>query len=579
MSCFFKAFRPGLAFNVIQFLDQQQSNWHSETTQFFIEGEIHMKRFSIFLGISVLFLASLACSLTAQTDAGSTPVPPQAEVVAPTLETVPEVVVETPKELVTDVEGVRRATIQIEAQGSFVDPQMGAVYNAAGRGSGFIIDPSGIAVTNNHVVTGAGLLRVWIAGESQPRNARVLGVSECWDLAVIDIDGDGYPYMEFYQGDINPGLEVYAAGFPLGDPEYTLTKGIVSKANANGESFWASVDGVIEHDARIRGGNSGGPLVNAAGRVIGVNYAGNDQFDQNFAIRSHDAINVIERMRAGQDYESIGINGQAVTSDDGSLSGIWIASIKSGSPADKSGLQGGDIITRMEGLILATDGTMADYCDILRSRSPQDTLSIEVLRFASQEYLSGQLNGRALETSFSFATELSDQVAGTSGDYSEYITVMDDYGAIQVSIPAVWYEIDGSPWLSDGDVIGASISAAANLDNFYNTYDEPGVFFGVSDDIATLAGYIQLLDAYRESFSADCRYEGRSKYEDSAFEGSYDVYSRCSGSDNTLVVMSARPQVYKTSMLISVFVNIKSDADVAALDEILRTFDIVGILP
>jgi serine protease Do len=319
--------------------------------------------------------------------------------------------------------------------------------------------------------------------------------------------------------------------------------------------------------------------VNAAGRVIGVNYAGNDQFDQNFAIRSHDAISVIERMRAGQDYESIGINGQAVTSDDGSLSGIWIASIKSGSPADKSGLQGGDIITRMEGLILATDGTMADYCDILRSRSPQDTLSIEVLRFASQEYLSGQLNGRALETSFSFATELSDQVAGTSGDYSEYITVMDDYGAIQVSIPAVWYEIDGSPWLSDGDVIGASISAAANLDNFYNTYDEPGVFFGVSDDIATLAGYIQLLDAYRESFSADCRYEGRSKYEDSAFEGSYDVYSRCSGSDNTLVVMSARPQVYKTSMLISVFVNIKSDADVAALDEILRTFDIVGILP
>jgi serine protease Do len=538
-----------------------------------------MKRFSIFLGISILFLASLACSLTAQTDAGSTPVPPQAEVVAPTPETAPETIVETPKELVTDVEGVRRATIQIEAQGSFVDPQMGAVYNAAGRGSGFIIDPSGIAVTNNHVVTGAGLLRVWIAGESQPRNARVLGVSECWDLAVIDIDGDGYPYMEFYQGDINPGLEVYAAGFPLGDPEYTLTKGIVSKANANGESFWASVDGVIEHDARIRGGNSGGPLVNAAGQVIGVNYAGNDQFDQNFAIRSHDAITVIERMRAGQDYESIGINGQAVTSDDSSLSGIWIASIKSGSPADKSGLQGGDIITRMEGLILATDGTMADYCDILRSRSPQDTLSIEVLRFASQEYLSGQLNGRALETSFSFASELSDQVTGTSGDYSEYITVMDDYGAIQVSIPAVWYEIDGSPWLSDGDVIGASISAAANLDNFYNTYDEPGVFFGVSDDIATLAGYIQLLDAYRESFSADCRYEGRSKYEDSAFEGSYDVYSRCSGSDNTLVVMSARPQVYKTSMLISVFVNIKSDADVAALDEILRTFDIVGILP
>jgi len=535
-----------------------------------------MKRFSIFLGASVLLLASLACSLTAQTDTSATPTPAQEEVAATPS---PEPVVESPSGLVKDLEGVKAATVQIEAQGSFVDPQMGAIYNAAGRGSGFIIDPSGIAVTNNHVVTGAGLLRVWIAGESQPRNARVLGVSECWDLAVIDIDGDGFPYMEWYQGDINPGLEVYAAGFPLGDPEYTLTKGIVSKARAGGESFWASVDGVIEHDARIRGGNSGGPLVNPSGQVVGVNYAGNDRFDQNFAIRSHDAIPVIERMRSGQDFESIGINGQAVISEDGTLSGIWVASVKSGSPADKAGLQGGDIITRMEGLVLATDGTMADYCDILRSRSPQDTMSIDVLRFSSQEYLAGQLNGRALETSFSFASELGDQVAGTGGSYSEYMLVQDDYGAIQVSIPSAWYEVDGSAWVSNGEIIGASISAAADLDNFYNTYDEPGVFFGVSDEIATLAGYIQLLDAYRESFTQDCRLEGRFKYEDSAFEGSYDVYTRCLGSSNTLVVMSARPIVYKTSMLVSVIVNIMTDADSAAFDEILRTFDVIGTLP
>ncbi|HSV85453.1 MAG TPA: S1C family serine protease, partial [Levilinea sp.] len=481
---------------------------------------------------------------------------------------------------VKDLEGVQRATVQIEAQGSFVDPQMGEVYNAAGRGSGFIIDPSGIAVTNNHVVTGAGLLRVWIAGEPQPHNARVLGVSECWDLAVIDIEGDGFAYLDWYQGDINPGLEVYAAGFPLGDPEYTLTKGIVSKASAGGESFWASVDGVIEHDARIRGGNSGGPLINPSGQVVGVNYAGNDQFDQNYAIRSHDAIPVIERMRSGQDFESIGINGQAVMSEDQTLSGIWVASIKSGSPADEAGIQGGDIITRMEGLVLATDGTMSDYCDILRSRSPQDTISVEVLRFASQEFLSGQLNGRVLETSFSFASELEDQVADTGGgSYSEYVIVQDDYGAIQVSIPTAWYEVDGSAWESDGDIIGASISASANLENFYNRHDEPGIFFGVSDEIASLAGYIELLDVYRESFSQDCSFEGRYEYEDSAFEGSYDIYTRCSGSDNTLVVMAARPIVYKTSMLVSVFVNIMTDADSAAFDKILRTFDVIGVLP
>jgi serine protease Do len=218
-----------------------------------------MKRHSILLGVSVLLLASLACSLTAQTDAGPTPAPAQEEqaAVAPTSEP-------SQKHPQSGERPGRRAPRygSDRSAGQFCRPRMGEIYNAAGRGSGFIIDPSGIAVTNNHVVTGAGLLRVWIDGESSPRNARVLGVSECWDLAVIDIEGDGYPYMEFHQSEVNVGLEVYAAGFPLGDPEYTLTKGIVSKARAGGESFWASVDSVIEHDARIRGGNSGGPLVN-----------------------------------------------------------------------------------------------------------------------------------------------------------------------------------------------------------------------------------------------------------------------------------------------------------------------------
>ena len=69
---------------------------------------------------------------------------------------------------VTSLEDVQSAAIQIEAEGTFQDPEVGTVFNAAGRGSGFIIDPSGIAVTNNHVVTGAALLRVWVGGEDEP---------------------------------------------------------------------------------------------------------------------------------------------------------------------------------------------------------------------------------------------------------------------------------------------------------------------------------------------------------------------------------------------------------------------------
>jgi len=541
-----------------------------------------MKRFLIPSVLLILALITTACTPSATIETSTHPPEPSS---TPSLEpsNTPSPEPTKPLGLVDTLEGVQQATIQIVAEGTFIDPQLGTLYNSAGRGSGFFIDPSGIAVTNNHVVTGAALLQIWVAGEEKPRNARILGVSECWDLAVIDVEGEGYSYLDWYSGEIKPGMDVYTAGFPLGDPEYTLTRGIISKANANGETSWASVDAVIEHDARIRGGNSGGPLVTNDGKVVGINFAMIESTDQNFAILGSRAQPVIESLRGGEDVESIGINGQAVVTEDGSLSGIWVSSVKSGSPADKTGIQGGDILTSMEGLLLATDGTMADYCDILRTRNPDDTIAVEVLRYASEEYLEGQLNGRELETSFSFAEELGGEVEGEEGEtvakYDEYVLVQDDYGAIQVSVPAAWSEIDGSAWVDSGDIIGASITAAASLDNFNAYYSEPGVFFGATDDIAELGGYIQLLDVYRDwAREDDCTFEYREDYEDPAFEGAFDVFSNCLDSEGVLVILSAKPHS-STSLLVLVMVQIMSDADLDALDEILNTFDVIGPLP
>ena len=541
-----------------------------------------MKRILIPSVLLILALITTACTPSATMETSTLPSEPS---ITPSLEpsNTPSPEPTKPLGLVDSLDGVQDATIQIVAEGTFVDSQLGTLYNSAGSGSGFFIDPSGIAVTNNHVVTGAALLQVWVAGEEKPRNARILGVSECWDLAVIDVEGEGYSYLDWYTGEIKPGMDVYTAGFPLGDPEYTLTKGIISKANANGETSWASLDAVIEHDARIRGGNSGGPLVTSDGKVVGINFAGIESTDQNFAILGSRAQPVIERLSEGQDVESIGINGQAVITEDGSLSGIWVSSVKSGSPADKTGIQAGDILTSMEGLLLATDGTMADYCDILRTHNPDDTIAIEVLRYASEEYLEGQLNGRELETSFSFAEELGGEVEGEEGEtvakYDEYVLVQDDYGAIQVSVPADWSEIDGSAWVDSGDIIGASITAAASLDNFNAYYSEPGVFFGATDDIAELGGYIQLLDVYRDwAREDDCTFEYREDYEDPAFEGAFDVFSNCLDSEGVLVILSAKPHS-STSPLVLVMVQIMSDADLDALDEILNTFDVIGPLP
>lgn len=475
-----------------------------------------------------------------------------------------------PSLAVTSLQDVKSATIQIESQGTFADPEVGMRYNVAGSGSGFIIDESGLAVTNNHVVTGAALIRVYVGGETQPRNARILGVSECADLALIDIEGDGYPFLQWYDGNANVGLDVYAAGFPLGDPEFTLTRGIVSKARADGKSDWASVAAVIEHDATINPGNSGGPLVTSDGKVVAVNYAGSRATGQYFAIAQPQALPVIDELRQGKDVLSIGVNGSAINDGDG-LSGIWVSSVKSGSAASRAGVKGGDIITRLEGLVLATDGTLGDYCDILRTRGPEDVLAIEVLRFATEEVLEGELNGRVLEQSFSFAQQLADTTTaagpdGTASTYTRYITISDDSGLLTLEVPADWRDVDGSPWESDGTVIGVSVTAAPDIAKFNGGWDTPGVYFAATDQIAVSTE--ELLDLF--DFSESCSFDGRSPYEDPLYTGFFDLWSDCDGSGTLVVAVGVEPA--DQSFLAIVLVQVVSDADLEALDRIIDSF-------
>jgi len=384
----------------------------------------------LWMGVFIL-IVSLACNIGSGTPTEApAPVVTQAQVVteapateAPATEAPEEpVVTEAPTSgAISVLQDVKKAIIQVESQGTFIDPEFGLVLNGAGRGSGFIIDPSGIAVTNNHVVTGAALLKVWVGGESEPHNAKVLGVSECSDLAVIDIDGDGYDYLEWYDGAIDVGTDMYIAGFPLGDPEYTLTKGVISKSKADGETSWASVDSVVEYDATSNPGNSGGPAVTADGKVLAVHYAGSASTRQAFGISRDIAKDVIDELSTGKNVDTIGVNGQAVGTEDGSITGVWVSSVQSGSAADKAGVQAGDILIMMENLVLATDGTMSQYCDILRSHQPGDTLSIQVLRWASGEWLEGQLNGRELEVTGTLDSGTSGD-AGTTGDTPEGVT-------------------------------------------------------------------------------------------------------------------------------------------------------------
>lgn len=471
-----------------------------------------------------------------------------------------------------DIAEIEASVVKIAAEGSFVDPEVGEMRNSAGVGSGVIISEDGLVVTNHHVVTGAALLRVTVPGLDRPVNARILGVSECSDLAVIDLDGEGYTPLQFRDDPVRPGTEVYAAGYPASDAstidevDYTLTNGIISSVTANGETSWASVEEVIEHDARIRGGNSGGPLVDETGQIVGINYAGIDVSDQNYAIAVADARPIIDQLVAGDDVDTIGINGQAVYDSASGISGVWVANVESGSPADLAGLEPGDIVTRLEGLDLAMDGTLSDYCDIIRTKGSDATMAIEVLRFATEEVYEGQLNGMPLELSYSFAQELEDVAEddpGATGGYAEYVYVSDDTGAISVELPAEWVDVDGA----ENPEFGPSLYASTDLTTFLESWDAPGVIIevtngrGASDIDATLD---------EMSFADGCTYEGRSPYSDPLYSGSVDTWTDCGGTGTVAIVVAVSPA--DGASLIRVFIQAVSERDLEAADHIFNTF-------
>jgi serine protease Do len=477
------------------------------------------------------------------------------------------------------LDAVSAATIRITSTGTFESPEAGQQLNQAGSGSGFIIDPSGIAITNNHVVTGAATLEVHVPGEDRPRNARVLGASECSDLAVIDIEGDGFPVLWFATEEATAGLDVLAAGYPLGAPEFTVTRGIVSKASTSGETTWASVDGVLEHDATINPGNSGGPLVTERGRVIGVNYAGDSATNQYLAITAAGAQDLIAKLRAGTDVDSIGVNGQAMVVE-GSFSGIWVASVKSGSPADEAGIQAGDVITKLENLVLATDGTMREYCDVIRSHDAGGVLAVEVLRSGTGEVLEGQLGGRPLAPTTSFVQEVASEApagqaaAASAASYGQYTQITDDTAAIRVDVPAEWSEVDGAPYTGPDGIRRVDVRAAPNLAAFRGAWDTPGMIFTASSELARSSNEIALLDEVQPALMQHCTYEGRQPYQDPVYTGSYDVYGNCGGVGAKYIVIGAVPPAREFVMRVQVQVN--GERDLEALDRIINTFQVIG---
>ncbi len=257
------------------------------------------------------------------------------------------------------------------------------------EGSGFVIDTKGDIVTNQHVVDGATSITVRFQSGRRVK-ATLVGVDKSTDIAVIKVDVPAsqlHPLALGTSATVQPGQEVVAIGSPFGLPG-TMTAGIVSAINRTitaPNRF--SIAGTIQTDAAINHGNSGGPLIDVAtGKVIGVNAqiesdsGGNDGVG--FAIPIDSVKKVASTLIAGGTVKHAYLGVTIADSTNGA--GARVTQVLAGSPADKAGLQAGDVITAVDGTsISGTD----DLTAILARRSPGDEVTLTVDRNGTTKQL------------------------------------------------------------------------------------------------------------------------------------------------------------------------------------------------
>lgn len=283
--------------------------------------------------------------------------------------------------------GVDVPAVLAAVQDSVVTISVDVGGAGTGTGTGVIVTSDGEILTNAHVVDNASAVRVRLRGETEPRDARVLAADMANDLALLKIDAGGLQPATFADpASVRVGNAVVAIGYALGlDGGPSVTSGIISALDRTIVTQFGALDRLIQTDAPISSGNSGGPLVDAAGRVVGINtaVARSDSMraanDISFAIGVSEAIRVAEQLRqaaAGtprvEAYLGVGLGDRR----DGGQ-GAVITLVQDGSPADEAGLQVDDIVVSLDDAPI--DG-QAGLIAAIRDRSPGETVVLEVRR-------------------------------------------------------------------------------------------------------------------------------------------------------------------------------------------------------
>lgn len=344
-----------------------------------------LPRFRLLVALGATLLLTSCVEGLVEDDATPTPTPTATTTTPP-----PDAAGETAGDTFAAIPDIVR-----EAQPSVVSIQVTVERQgrqAAGAGSGVIWDDQGHIVTNSHVVTRATDIGIVLAS-GERLEAQLVAEDQRSDLAVVRVDRDGLPAAEFDDGIPEVGELAIAMGNPLG-LQNSATAGIVSGL---GRVLPVAGDltlvDLIQTDAPISPGNSGGALVDRNGRVIGINVAqAGTQRAENlgFAIPSSTVVAVVEELLATGEVTRpyLGIRGATLTPQIaerfgiGVGSGAVIAAVEPGGPAEQAGLREGDVITALDGREVSGFG---DLATILRDLEPGDRVTVTYVRDGAEE--------------------------------------------------------------------------------------------------------------------------------------------------------------------------------------------------
>jgi S1-C subfamily serine protease len=308
------------------------------------------------------------------------------------------------------------------AQASPLEPFGQPGGGGTATGSGFVIDEDGHIVTNAHVVDGAESVQVTLGKDGEPFDADVVGADPSTDIAVLKVDAPSdqlHPLTLGNSGDVQVGDPVVAIGNPFG-LDRTVTAGIVSALQREIRSpNGFTIRDAIQTDAPINPGNSGGPLLDAAGRVIGVNSqieasGGNGNVGIGFAVPIDTTREVAQQLIEDGEVQHafLGVSGTDVTPEIANVlnldsdQGALVQSVVPDSPADKAGIEAGDAQATIGGqqinaggdVIVEVDGkAVSDMSDVIAavdSKQPGDKLELTLVRGGDQHTVTVTLGDR-----------------------------------------------------------------------------------------------------------------------------------------------------------------------------------------